>query len=110
MSLLKQGSLLLIAATLTITSLHAGAAKGQKYYQKKLQKTCGKNGGEFSATHSQQEWKNAMESGTLKALILKECPDAKSFLDDSKFDTKYKEHMYDFFYEYANDSGSAPSC
>lgn len=110
MRLLRQASLLLAAAVLTATSLYAGAAKGQKYYQKKLQKTCGKNGGEFASTHSQNEWKKALESGTLKALILKECPGAESFLDDAGFEEKYREHLYDFFYEFANDSGAAPSC
>jgi hypothetical protein len=95
---------------LTATSLYGSVKKGQKLYQKKLQTTCGKNGGEFSALHTQNEWKKALETGTFKAIIMNECPGAKSFLENPKFDAKYKKHLYDFFYEYANDSGNVPSC
>jgi len=110
MRFFKRSAILLIVAALSVTALQANAKKGQKYYQKKLQKTCGKNGGEFAALHSQSEWKKAMENGTFKTEILNACPGAKSFVDDAKFEEKYQEHLYDFFYEFANDSGSAPSC
>ena len=110
MRFFKQGAVVLIAAALSVTSLSANVKKGQKYYQKKLQKTCGKNGGEFAGLHSQAEWKKSLDNSAFKTLILDACPGAKAFVDDAKFEEKYQEHIYDFFFEYANDSGNVPSC
>jgi hypothetical protein len=110
MSLIKKSFILLIAASLAVSSLYASAAKGKKLYQKKLQSVCGKNGGDFAAAHSQHEWKEAMDAGTLNKLMIRECPAGKSFLESPKFEKKYQQHFFDFLYEYANDSGKAPSC
>ena len=110
MKFFRQGTLLLMMAALSTSALHANVKKGQKYYQKKLQKSCNKNGGEFASLHSQSEWKKSLDNGTFKTLILDACPAGKSFVDDAKFDDKYQEHLYDFFFEYANDSGNVPSC
>ncbi|NPA29841.1 MAG: cytochrome C [Epsilonproteobacteria bacterium] len=93
------------AMALTATTASADAAKGQKIYSKKLKKACGFNGAKFAAKHSQDEWEEIKENGKFADEIKKLCPNAnvgklKKYLDD----------LYDFSYEYANDSGNVPAC
>jgi hypothetical protein len=86
------------------TSLSADVAKGQKLYQKKLKKKCGFSGAKMAGLHSQFEWEDINDEGKLLEEIQKQCPKVKNLKE------KYLEHLYDFFYEYANDSGNVPSC
>lgn len=88
------------------TTASADVGKGQKLYMKKLNKTCGMNGAAFAAKHSQSEWKEINEAGKLAEEIKTICPAAK----DSAVNERYLEHYFDFFHEYANDSGNVPSC
>lgn len=88
------------------TTLSADAGKGQKYYKKKLQKPCGMNGADFAKKHTQGEWEEINEAGKLGAEIKKECPSVK----DKAIKDKYLKHYYDFFYNFASDSGNVPSC
>ena len=82
----------------------ADVAKGQKLYLKKLKGSCGMNGAQMAAKHSQMEWESVKNN--LAAEIKNICPDAK----DGALKEKYLPHYFDFFYEYANDSGNVPSC
>jgi hypothetical protein len=82
----------------------ADAVKGQKLYQKKLKKPCGFSGAKMAGLHSQDEWEEINDEGKLLEEIQKQCPKVKSMKE------KNLEHLYDFFYEYANDSGNVPSC
>jgi hypothetical protein len=88
------------------TTLSADAAKGQKLYLKKLKGACGMNGAKMASQHSQDEWETINSDGKLADELKKICPKAK----DSALKDKYLKHYYDFFYEYANDSGNVPSC
>jgi len=100
-------SLLAVAfliAGLASTSAMADPAKGQKLYLKKLKKACGINGAKMSAKHSQDEWEAINSKGGLETEIKTICPNVKGVK------AKYLPHLYDFFYEYANDSGNVPSC
>nr|WP_321267231.1 cytochrome C [uncultured Sulfurimonas sp.] len=87
-------------------TLNADVAKGQKLYLKKLKGACGMNGAKMASQHSQDEWESFKESGKLADELKKICPKAK----DSALKDKYLEHYFDFFFEYANDSGNVPSC
>lgn len=94
-----------VALALTSTTASADVKKGQKLYSKKLKRACGMSGADMAKKHTQGEWEAIGTSG-LKAEIKSICPDVK----DSKVRDKYMEHFYDFFYEYASDSGNVPAC
>jgi len=91
-----------IAMAVTTTTASADVTKGQKLFAKKLKKSCGFSGAKMAAKHSQDEWEAINDDGKLNAEIKKQCgKEAKE---------KFLPHLYDFFYEYANDSGNVPSC
>ena len=97
-----------LAATLLLglsaTTASADAAKGQKLYKKKLSKACGMNGAQMAAKHTQGEWEE--KKGSLAKEIKHICPHVK----DKALKSKYLNHYYDFFYNFASDSGNVPSC
>ena len=89
---------------LSATTASADAAKGQKLYKKKLSKACGMNGAQMAAKHTQSEWEE--KKGSLAEEIKHICPHVK----DKALKSKYLEHYYDFFHNFASDSGNVPSC
>jgi len=95
-----------IALAMSSTVASADVTKGQKLFSKKLKKACGVTGAKMAAKHSQDEWEAINEGGKLGAEIKTICPDVK----DKSLKEKFIPHYYDFFYEYANDSGNVPSC
>jgi len=95
------GTALLSVST---TILSADAAKGQKLFMKKLKSDCGMTGAQVAAKHSQDEWESIKEEGKLADEIKVICPKVKDIKE------KFIPFYYDFFYEYANDSGNVPSC
>ncbi|EDZ63729.1 hypothetical protein SMGD1_1484 [Sulfurimonas gotlandica GD1] len=97
-------SVMVLAVSTTVAS--ADVAKGQKLYLKKLKGSCNMNGAKMATLHSQGEWETFKEEGKLADELKKICPKAPS----KALDSKYLEHYYDFFHEYANDSGNVPSC
>jgi len=88
------------------TTLSADAVKGQKLFSKKLKKACGMTGAKFASKHSQDEWESIKEAGKFEEEIMKICPK----VEKGKVKEKWQSHIYDFSYEYANDSGNVPSC
>ena len=90
--------------TLGATTASADSAKGQKLYAKKLKKACGITGAVMAAKHSQSEWEDL--KGDLAKEIKTICPNVK----DKALKSKYMDHYFDFFHNYANDSGNVPSC
>jgi hypothetical protein len=92
--------------SIAATTASADPAKGQKIFIKKFKSKCGFNGAKFAAKHSQDEWETIMNNGKFKEEMIKICPNIK------KGDVKdsWIQHIYDFSYEYANDSGNVPSC
>lgn len=106
MKLLKiamAGTLLISVAS---TTAFADPVKGQKLFIKKFKKSCGMNGAKFAAQHTQDEWESIQENGKFKEELMKICPEIK----ENKIKDKWINHIYDFSYEYANDSGNVPSC
>ena len=98
------GAAVILSLGATVAS--ADAAKGQKLYSKKLKKACGVNGGVVAGKHTQDEWTDIENAGKLKAEIKKICPKAK----DKALKDKYMKDYYDFFHDFASDSGNVPSC
>ncbi|MEA2019345.1 MAG: cytochrome C [Campylobacterota bacterium] len=95
-----------IALAMSTTVASADVTKGQKLFSKKLKKACGMSGAKMAGKHSQDEWESIQENGALAGEIKKICPNVK----DKSLKGKYIPHYYDFFYEYASDSGNVPSC
>lgn len=88
------------------TTASADARKGQKIFIKKFKAKCGFNGAKFAAKHSQAEWEEINEAGNFKKEMMTICPDVK----ESDIKDSWVPHLYDFSYDYANDSGNVPSC
>ncbi len=102
--LLKLALTAAVACSLTATVASADVTKGQKLFSKKLKKSCGISGAKMASKHSQDEWEEIMENGEMVKEIKTICPNIK------KVKEKFIPHYFDFFYEYANDSGNVPSC
>ena len=92
--------------SLGATAASADAAKGQKLFSKKLKRACGMNGGKVATKHTQDEWTAIENAGKLKSEIKKICPKVK----DRALKSKYMKDYYDFFHDFASDSGNVPSC
>lgn len=88
------------------TSAFADSSKGQKIFIKKFKEPCGFNGAKFAAKHTQAEWEKIYKDGKFKDELIKICPNVNA--DDVK--DSWIEHIYDFSFEYAVDSGNVPSC
>ncbi|MEA1917069.1 MAG: cytochrome C [Campylobacterota bacterium] len=94
----------LLILGVSASSLQADSGKGLKYYSKKIKESCGGlSGADFAAKHSQMEWFEINEDGKMLEEIEVICPGVK-------VKEKYVPHLYEFSYEYANDSGNVPSC
>jgi hypothetical protein len=97
-----------LATTLVLglgaTSLSADSTKGQKLFKKKLKDACGISGAAMAGKHTQAEWDAVKDD--MATEIKKICPS----VDDDALKDKYLEHYYDFFRNYASDSGNVPSC
>ena len=86
--------------------VNASVSKGQKLYLKKLKSSCHMNGAVMSAKHSMSEWTDLYKNKKLAAELKSICPKVKS----SSLKEKFLPHYFDFFKEYAKDSGNIPSC
>ena len=60
----------------------------------------------MAGKHTQDQWEKIHQDGKLADEIKTLCPNVK----DGAVKDKYLEHYFDFFYEYASDSGNVPSC
>lgn len=96
----------LVMLTMSATTLSADVGKGQKLYLKKLKSSCKMNGAKMASKHSQAEWEDIKANSKMADEIKAICPG----VPDKALKGKYLPHYYDFFHEYANDSGNVPSC
>lgn len=100
----------ILAGTLALgiasTTLSADAIKGQKLFVKKFKDSCGFTGDKFAAKHTQAQWESIMKEGKFKQEMINICPNIKE--EDIK--DNWVEHLYDFSYHFASDSGNVPSC
>jgi len=96
----------LVGLSLVGTAASADATKGKKLYQKKLKEACGFTGAVMAAKHTQDEWEEIKDEGKLKDEIKTICPK----VTDKALKDKFMPHYYDFFYNFASDSGNIPAC
>ena len=109
----KTTSLLLavmVAGSVFTTNVMADAAKGQKYYLKKL-KVCKKDGiktgANFATKNDRYTWQTLKEDGALLDAWKEICPSGEAKIDKMK--QKDIDDLYDFCWKYASD-GEVPSC
>ena len=95
-----------MALGLSVSVSSADAVKGQKLFSKKLKKACDMTGAKMAQKHTQDEWEKIHQDGKLKSELKSICPNLK----DKALKDKFMDHYFDFFYEYASDSGNVPSC
>jgi hypothetical protein len=96
--------LAIFAIGLMTTPAYADYAKGQKIFIKFMKKPCEMTGGDMAIKHTQAEWQEINDQGMLNDELLKVCPAAEPLKE------AYIEHVYDFLYYYASDSGNVPAC
>lgn len=94
----------LLGMAVMTTTASADAVKGQKLYAKNLKAPCEMNGADFATKHSQDEWTEINDAGNMGAEIKAICG------DDAEIKDTLIPHIFDFAYEFANDSGNVPSC
>lgn len=88
---------IIIGLALSTATLSADVNKGKVIYNKKLKSKCKISGKEFAEKHSQDEWEELNDAGKLGDEIKKIC-------HGYKINEKDLPHIYDFFYENANDA------
>lgn len=106
MKLSKVALTCLLALGITSTASFADAVKGQKLFVKKYKEACGFAGDKFAAKHTQVQWQTIMKEGNFKKEMMNICPNIK----EEDIQDSWIEHIYDFSYHYASDSGNVPSC
>ena len=82
----------------------ADATIGADVFKKELRKVCGFSGNVMAKKHTQKEWQQIYEMGTLQEELQFFCPDFKSLNNVSL------KHVYDFLYNFASDSGNTALC
>lgn len=93
-----------IGLSFVSTAAFASSAKGQKIFIKFLKKPCGISAAEMAGKHTQEKWRAIYEAGKLNDKILEICPEAKPLRD------RHVSSVFDFFHNYASDSGNVPAC
>lgn len=102
--LIKLLLVVLMGLSVFSTLALADATKGQKIFSNEMRKICGFSGNVLAKMHKQAEWKVIFESGKLNEELLKQCPNVKPLKDADL------QHVYDFLYNYAADSGNSATC
>lgn len=95
-----------LALGVCVSTASADVVKGQKLYSKKMKQDCGMNGAKFAAKHTQAQWEEIKNAGKFKEEMKNICPS----LDVDSIKDSWVDHIYDFSYEYASDSGNVPAC
>lgn len=80
------------------------AKKGKEIFENRIKFYCGLSDVNILPIHTQNEWEEIAQAGKFKEEILKICPKLKDIYKD-----KWSADLYQFFYEYASDSGNIPS-
>ncbi len=78
--------------------------KGEKIFIKNLQGICKLSSISFAGMHSQDEWEAIVQAGEFESEIFTICPKVKK-----SYQKAWSPNLYQFVYEYANDTGNVPS-
>ncbi len=106
--MLKKTIFVVLIAVLGAVPAAADIKKGQKTYLKKCKK-CHGNGTKGAAMKSQDEWAELFEEDGEMIIEVHESTKAAKWFAGKGFKKK-AQHLRDFLYHYANDSGNVPSC
>lgn len=88
----------------TIDMTRGDVNEGKEIFIRKLQKACELSAGSFAAMHSQDEWEAIVQAGEFKNEIIKICPKL-----NKDYNQTWSPSLYQFVYQYANDTGDIPS-
>ena len=110
---MKKSTSVLLASVVALgmfaSTANADIKKGQKAYLKQCKK-CHGNGTKGAAMKTQDEWAAAFSNDNAGFIAWhKDDKKAAKYAEGKKF-KKYSEHLKDFLFEYASDSGNVPSC
>lgn len=86
------------------TSLMADIEEGSRVYKQSLRTLCGFSGDVMAKKHTQEEWKKIFETKQLSQELRHFCPHV------DKIEEQTLEHLYEFLYNYASDSGNQALC
>ena len=98
----------LLLSSAFVPTLSADIKKGQKAYLKQCKK-CHGNGTKGAAMKTLEEWTAAFVDDNAGFKAWHKDTKGEKYANGKKF-KKYSEHLKDFLYEYASDSGNVPSC
>ncbi len=88
----------------TIDMTRGDVEEGERIFIKHFQRNCEQSAISFAAVHSQDEWEVIVQAGEFENEVLKICPNVKK-----NYKKRWSPNLYQFVYEYANDSGNIPS-
>lgn len=100
-SLLKVLFIVSLLTSFSFSDVH----EGRKIYVKNLKKICLMTSLVFAGSHSQDEWEEIYDANEFVNEVKKICPNITS-----EYNRKWTDMLYNFTYQYANDSESVPSC
>jgi len=94
-----------LIVSLLISFSFSNVHQGRKIYVKNLKKICLMTSLVFAASHSQDEWEEIYDAGEFVNEVKKICPNITS-----EYNSEWTDNLYNFTYQYANDSENIPSC
>ena len=96
-----------LLGTIVVTAYTmADIQQGEAMYQKRLQPYCHFSVAIVAMKHTQDEWEMIKGAGKFEAELIKICPSLRQVI--SQVPKEEINDLYDFFYEYASDSGNIP--
>lgn len=97
--------LLFMTIVIFIPNTYADDITGEKVYAKKIKQMCGFKGDEFAKKYTKKQWATIYkQKGRFNRTLQKHCPNILPLKEE------HIEHLYEFFYKYAKDSGKKPLC
>ena len=99
-----QRVLVLVFMCLSSVLASSDLEEGANFYKQKLRTVCLFSGNVMAQKHTQHEWQVFFEAGRLSEEIQKLCPQS------SRLNEAELRPLYEFLYEFANDSGNTAKC
>ena len=98
-------SSVLFGFILLTSIVDAGAISiGLNIYSNKIKDQCGdKTSGSFASAFSQNEWEEALITGKFESKVKEICPQLHTY------NMQWTPYLFEFSYEYANDTGKEPT-
>lgn len=91
--------------TTTLNITDGNSEQGKKIFIKNFKQQCDTTAYKFAENYAQEEWEEIAESGKFQETIFKLCPNITE-----SYKERWSSHLYQFFYEHANDTENIPEC